>query len=171
MMSFFSSELQLLMSWLCYTSFLTKKQFFFVFLSSKTVNLGFSQFPNIFVADWPFWSFSAILILFNVDTSDIYIWVVILTLLGRGGAESARTFLRWLFLHEKRGLEVQNFVTFPNSLWTFRKSKKIFLVFHSVLRWSRSCGLIQPPLLSSNIQKPRSIRVKKDGLVDTGTFF
>ena len=33
-----------------------------------------------------------------------------------GGAESARTFFRWQFLHEKRGLEVQNFVTFPNSL-------------------------------------------------------
>ena len=33
-----------------------------------------------------------------------------------GGAESARPFFRWLFLHEKRGLEVQNFVTFPNSL-------------------------------------------------------
>ena len=39
-----------------------------------------------------------------------------LTLLGWGGAESARTFFRWLFLHEKRGSEVQNFVTFPNSL-------------------------------------------------------
>ena len=39
-----------------------------------------------------------------------------LTLLGRGGAETARTFFRWLFLHEKRGMEVQNFVTFPNSL-------------------------------------------------------
>ena len=62
-----------------------------------------------------------------------------------GGAESARTFFKHPFLHEKRGLEVQNFVTFPNSLWTFRKSKKIFLVFHSVLRWSRRCGLIQPP--------------------------
>ena len=49
-----------------------------------------------------------------------------------GGAESARTFFRWLFLHEKRGSEVQNFVTFPNSLLTFRKSKKKFLVFHSV---------------------------------------
>ena len=33
-----------------------------------------------------------------------------------GGAESARTFFRWLFLHEKGGLEVPNFVTFPNSL-------------------------------------------------------
>ena len=33
-----------------------------------------------------------------------------------GGAESARTFFKWLFLHEKRGLEVQNSVTFPNSL-------------------------------------------------------
>ena len=73
--------------------------------------------------------------------------------------ESACTFFRWLFLHEKRGLEVQNFVTFPNSLWTFRKSKKIFLVFHSVLRWSRRCGLIQPPPLSSNIQKAHPIRV------------
>ena len=61
------------------------------------------------------------------------------------GAQCACTFFRWLFLHEKRGLEVQNFVTFPNSLWTFRKSKKNFLVFHSVLRWSRRCGLIQPP--------------------------
>ena len=30
-----------------------------------------------------------------------------------GGAESARPFFRWLFLHEKRGLEVPNFVTFP----------------------------------------------------------
>ena len=39
-----------------------------------------------------------------------------LTLLGWGVAESARTFFGWLFLHEKRGLEVQNFVTFPNSL-------------------------------------------------------
>ena len=33
-----------------------------------------------------------------------------------GGAESARTFFRWLFLHEERSLEVQNFVAFPNSL-------------------------------------------------------
>ena len=39
--------------------------------------------------------------------------------------------------------------------------KIFFLVFHSVLRWSRRCGLIQPPPpLSSNIQEPRSIRVK-----------
>ena len=41
--------------------FFNQKQFFFVYLSSKTVNLGFSQFPNIFVADWPFRSFSAII--------------------------------------------------------------------------------------------------------------
>ena len=33
-----------------------------------------------------------------------------------GGAESARTFFKHPFLHEKRGLEVPNFVTFPNSL-------------------------------------------------------
>ena len=43
------------------------------------------------------------------------------------------------------GLEVQNFVTFPNSLWTFRKSKKNFLVFHSDSRWSRRCGHNVPP--------------------------
>ena len=42
---------------------------------------------------------------------------VLLTLLGQGrGAESARTFFKRLFLYEKRGLEVPNFVTFPNSL-------------------------------------------------------
>ena len=29
-------------------------------------------------------------------------------------AKSARTFFRWLFLHEKGGLDVQIFVTFPN---------------------------------------------------------
>ena len=40
----------------------------------------------------------------------------LLTLLGRGGAESARTFFRWLFLPEKMGLKVRNFLTFPNSL-------------------------------------------------------
>ena len=39
-----------------------------------------------------------------------------LTLLGRGGAESARPFINCPFLQEKRGLEVPNFVTFPNSL-------------------------------------------------------
>ena len=33
-----------------------------------------------------------------------------------GGAESACTIFKRPFLHEKRGLEVQNFVTFPNSL-------------------------------------------------------
>ena len=38
-----------------------------------------------------------------------------LTLLGRGGAESARTFFKRPFLHEKSGLEVPNFVTFSNS--------------------------------------------------------
>ena len=36
------------------------------------------------------------------------------------------------FSMKKRVLEVPNFVTVPNSLWTFGKSKKIFLVFHSV---------------------------------------
>ena len=55
-----------------------------------------------------------------------------LTLLGRGGAESARTFFNRPFLQEKRGLEVPNFVTFPNSLGTFRKAQKQILVFHSV---------------------------------------
>ena len=51
-----------------------------------------------------------------------------LTLMVRG-AHCALTFFRPLFLHEKRGLEVQNFLTFPNSLWTFRKSKIFFWFF------------------------------------------
>ena len=52
----------------------------------------------------------------------------------------------------KRGLEVQTFLTFPVSLWTFRKSKrKYFLGFYSVFRWSS---------YSSYIQKPCTIRVK-----------
>ena len=33
-----------------------------------------------------------------------------------GGAESACTFFKGPFLNEYRGLEVPNFVTFPNSL-------------------------------------------------------
>ena len=36
--------------------------------------------------------------------------------IGAGGAESARTIFKRPFLHEKRVLEVPNFVTFPNSL-------------------------------------------------------
>ena len=32
------------------------------------------------------------------------------------GPESTRTFFKCPFLHEQRGLEVPNFVTFPNSL-------------------------------------------------------
>ena len=47
-----------------------------------------------------------------------------LTLMMQGGggtAQSARTFFRWLFLHEIRGLEVRNFLTFPDSLKTFWK--------------------------------------------------
>ena len=44
------------------------------------------------------------------------------------------TFSRSLFLHEKRGLEVLNLATFPNSVWTFRKQK---LVFHSDFGLSR----------------------------------
>ena len=32
------------------------------------------------------------------------------------GFDCSRTFFKWLFLHEKKGLEVPNFVTFPNSL-------------------------------------------------------
>ena len=76
------------------------------------------------------WNLKLIITLFETD----------LTLLGRGG-----TIFKPPFLQEKRVLEVQNFVTFPNSIWTFRKSKKNFLVFHSVLRWSRRCRLIQLP--------------------------
>ena len=51
-----------------------------------------------------------------------------LTLLGRG-AESASSFYRLLFLHEKRGLEVPNFVTFPIYYELLEKQKKIFGFF------------------------------------------
>ena len=47
------------------------------------------------------------------------------------GTESACIFFKLLFLHEKRVLEVPNFVTFHNSLKTTRKAK--ILDFHSVL--------------------------------------
>ena len=80
-----------------------------------------------------------------------------LTLLGRG-AESARTFFRWLFLHEKGGLEVPNFVTFPNSLWTFRKAKKNFWFFTVFWGNLKGAGWSSPPHWS-NIQKPFPIRV------------
>ena len=51
--------------------------------------------------------------------------------IGAGGAESAHTIFKRLFLHEKGVLEFPNFVTFPNSVITFRKYKKIwfFTVF------------------------------------------
>ena len=62
------------------------------------------------------------------------------------------------FSMKKRGLEFRNFVTFPNSLWTFRKSKK--LVFHSVLGWSRKgCGHFVPPPVLATFQGLRAIRV------------
>ena len=46
----------------------------------------------------------------------VLIELIVLTLLERGGAESARTIFKRPFLHEKRVLDVPNFVTFPNSL-------------------------------------------------------
>ena len=55
---------------------------------------------------------------------DMHVWLLIL--LGQGGG---CTFFKCPFFHEKRGLKVQNFVTFPNSLWTFRKSNKFFFGF------------------------------------------
>ena len=62
-----------------------------------------------------------------------------LTLLGQRGWISPH-FFQMAISPWKKVLEVLNFVTFPNSLWTSRKSK-IFLVFHSVLGWSRRCIL------------------------------
>ena len=59
----------------------------------------------------------------------------------------------------KRVLEVPNFVTFPNSLWTFRKSKKFgFSQWFEVIEKVRADS--SPPL-SSNIQEPCSITVKE----------
>ena len=53
--------------------------------------------------------------------------------IGAGG----RTIFKRPFLHEKRKKgsgdpKFRDFWTFPNSLGTFRKSKKNFLVLHSV---------------------------------------
>ena len=78
----------------------------------------------------------------------------------RGGVESTRTLFRRLFLHAKICFEVSKFVTFPNSLWTFRKSRKFFGVFHSVLRWSRRCGLIQPPRSQATSTSPALLGLK-----------
>ena len=49
----------------------------------------------------------------------------------------AHTFIKWLFLHRKNGLVVQNFSTFPDSI-NFKKI--IFLVFHSVLGYLEGVG-------------------------------
>ena len=49
-----------------------------------------------------------------------------ITLIEGRGVDCACTFCRRLFLQEKRSLVVQTFVTFPNSLWTFGRSKNIF---------------------------------------------
>ena len=58
-----------------------------------------------------------------------------LTLLGRGGAESARTFFRWQFLHEKRGLEVPNFLLFLIHYELSVSEKRNFFWFFTVF-WS-----------------------------------
>ena len=78
-----------------------------------------------------------------------------------GVAESARPFFRWLFLHEKRGLEVQNFLTFPNSLWTFRKSK-IFFWFITVF-WGdlEGAGWFSPPHSEATSRSPALLGLKK----------
>ena len=77
-----------------------------------------------------------------------------LTLLERGGgAESARTIFKRPFLHEKRVQEVPNFVTFPNPLWTFRKSKKtlFFSVFWGDLE---GAGWFSLPALKQHPEAP-----------------
>ena len=38
-------------------------------------------------------------------------------------------FFRWLYFHEKSGLEVKIFLTFPNSLLAFRKNKNLGLAW------------------------------------------
>ena len=68
------------------------------------------------------------------------------------------TFSRQQFLHEKRRLEVPNFMNLPNS-FKLHKNKKIG-DFHSDFQLSRRCWKNQPPH-PSNIQKPRPIRVKE----------
>ena len=72
----------------------------------------------------------------------ILFWLTLMV----GGVVCVCTFFRWLFLPFIYELsENQIFFVF---------------VFYSVLGWSIRCGLIQlPPPHSSNIQKPRPIRV------------
>ena len=69
-------------------------------------------------------------------------------------------FFRWIFLHEKRGLVVQNLLTFPNSLKTVRKWKNGFSQY---FWWFLSCGHIVLTPHSSYSQKPRTIRVPGKG--------
>ena len=67
-----------------------------------------------------------------------------------GGLNQPTLFFKRPFL--------ENYLTFPNSLWTFRKAKN--MVFQSVLGWFRMCALIQPPIpKSSHIQEPCPIGV------------
>ena len=68
--------------------------------------------------------------------------------------------VRWVLLHENGVLEVSNFVTFPNSLWTFRKSKKNFWFFTVFWGDLEGAGWFSPPPLSSNIQEPALLGLK-----------
>ena len=78
------------------------------------------------------------------------------------GAQCAHTFFRRLFLHEKRGLEVQNSLTFFNSLLTSRKSK-LFFWFFSVF-WGNLEGV------GTNRVNPICIGVEKIRLVVEGGY-
>ena len=59
----------------------------------------------------------------TLDTRNLNLTLLI------GRVQCACTFFKRQFLHEKKGLEVQNFLTFPDSLLTFRKSNKEFWFF------------------------------------------
>ena len=60
-----------------------------------------------------------------------------------------RVFQQWKVLTLMvRGVDCARIFSdaiFRNLLWTFRKSKRIFIVFHSVLGWSSQGGTIPPP--------------------------
>ena len=81
-----------------------------------------------------------------------------LTLIRQGGGWISPNFFQTSISPENRGLDITNFVTFANSLWTFRKSKK--MVFHSFLGWIRRCRHIVPPLTQATFKSPAPLVLK-----------
>ena len=71
-----------------------------------------------------------------------------------GGTICASTSFRSRFLHEKRVWRSKISWLFLIHYKLSENQKKIFLVFHSVLGWSRRCGHIVPPALKLHSKAP-----------------